>query len=175
MPNIKRITHDWSETGITAYCIIRREADKYRLNDADGSFATDPADEYLSLIEDSIIKGRYEVEESRTAWNNGRYTVIIYKQIGGSPSPSGDIAIGSGEVIIENDIDVLLKIIPTLAEIEASSILAKQTKIDFIEKWILNKLKENPAGTWTLYDTDDVTPLKVWTWDSQTTTRSKAT
>lgn len=47
--------------------------------------------------------------------------------------------------------------------------------IDFIEKWINNKLIESPPGTWKLYDDDGVTVLKTWTWDSGTSTRSKAT
>src|SRR3990172_3285973 len=72
---IKKILHAWSATGLTIYCIIRREVDNYRLNDAGGTFAASPADPYLSLVEDSVIKGLYEVEESRTAWDDGRSTV----------------------------------------------------------------------------------------------------
>lgn len=49
------------------------------------------------------------------------------------------------------------------------------TGIDFIEKWINNKLVESPPGTWKLYDDDGVTALKTWTWDSGIATRSKAT
>lgn len=51
---------------------------------------------------------------------------------------------------------------------------AQATKVAFIEKWINNKLIENPTGTWKLYDNDGVTVLKTWTWDSETTTRSAA-
>jgi hypothetical protein len=57
MPNTKKISMGWSETGKTVYAIIRREADSFRLNDADGAFATAPADPYLSLAEDAVIKG----------------------------------------------------------------------------------------------------------------------
>ncbi len=46
--------------------------------------------------------------------------------------------------------------------------------IGFIQKWILNKLVEGPANTWKLYDDDSTTVLKTWTWDPNTTTRSKA-
>ncbi|MBI5827654.1 MAG: hypothetical protein HZB22_08005, partial [Deltaproteobacteria bacterium] len=48
------------------------------------------------------------------------------------------------------------------------------TTIGFIQKWILNKLIEGPANTWKLYDDDNATVLKTWTWDIGTTTRSKA-
>lgn len=48
------------------------------------------------------------------------------------------------------------------------------TTIGFIQKWILNKLVEGPANTWKLYDDDSTTVMKTWTWDSGTTTRSKA-
>ena len=63
MANAKKIILDWSETAKTVYAIVRREADGYRLNDADGAFASVPADPYISLAEDSVIKGRYEVSD----------------------------------------------------------------------------------------------------------------
>ena len=76
----------------------------------------------------------------------------------------------------------------TLAEIQVSLALIKaktdnlpadpasQTKLDFVEKWILNRLVESPDGTtFTLYDDDNSTPLKVWAYSSGTKTRSKAT
>ncbi len=103
MANIKKLTLDWSETGITVYCIVRREVDLFLLDDADGTFAASPADPYLSLTEDSVIYGRYEVSESRQVWDNGSYTVICYKQNGGSPSPTNDTVIGSGDVFIQGD------------------------------------------------------------------------
>lgn len=180
MPNSKKITLDHSETGKTLYAIVRREADSYRLSDADGTFAAAPADPYLSLTEDSVIKGMYEVDESRTAWDDGRYTVTIYRQAGGSPSPVADTVIGSGEIYIVSDSEIVLDAsvtaLPTLSEIEGSTVLAKQAKLDFVEKWILNKLVESADGTTiTLYDDDNVTPLATWPYNSSTKTRSKAT
>lgn len=66
--------------------------------------------------------------------------------------------------------------LPLLTEIEGSSVLAKQAKLDFVEKWILNKLVESTDGTTvTLYDDDGVTPLKAWPYTSATKTRGKAT
>lgn len=281
MANVKRLTLDYSATALTVYAIIRREVDGYLLDDATGSFASAPADPYVSLTEDSVIKGRYEKNESRQAWNDGDYTVASYQQAGGSPAPALDILIGSGMLWIIADAEVpfdgantmtcewgtaqggnvnkitlraaapstndlyqgqRISIIggtgrgqtrgvanyngttkeatvarnwttapdttsiyrvdfdfgpkvntslevtsvdmeavktevlthPTLAEIEASTVLAKQAKLDFVEKWILNKLVESPSGTWTLYDTDDVSILKQWIWTAGTSTRSKA-
>lgn len=59
-----------------------------------------------------------------------------------------------------------------LAELDAANL---PNDVDFVKKWINNKLIESPAGTWKLYDDDDTTVLKTWTWTSGTTTRSKAT
>ena len=106
MANVKRITLDWSETGITVYYIARREIDNYRMDDADGDFAAAPADPYQELSEDAVIKSRYEADESRVAWDNGRYTFTFYKQAGGSPVPASDTVIGTGELDIANDIEV---------------------------------------------------------------------
>ena len=106
MANIKKLTLDWSQTGVTIYCIIRREVDEYLLDDSDGNFVYGPADPYLSMAEDAIIKGRYEVEESRQAWDNGLYNIICYKQSGGSPSPSSDTIVGSEEMYIVGDLEV---------------------------------------------------------------------
>ena len=162
MPNVKRITLDWSETGITVYCIIRRETDGFRLNDADGGFAVNPADPYLSLIEDTVIKGRYEVSESRQVWNDDNYTSSIYKQAGGSPAPASDTIIGTGSLYIISDTDIILNADvsdikteteshPTLAEIEASSILAKEASL----ARILGLVHENLLIDNTTYDSDN--------------------
>ena len=90
MANIKLLRTTKIITASTVYAIVRRESDLYRLNDGDGAFAAAPADPYLSLSEDSVIKGLYEVSESRTAWVAGRYQAFIYKQSGGSPAPASD-------------------------------------------------------------------------------------
>lgn len=110
MAENKRITLDWDTTGLIVYAIVRREADDFRLNDADGAFAETPADPYVSLTEDAVIKGRYELDEARTVWNKGRYSVAIYSQAGGSPVPASDTIIGTGEMAIENDLEIFLSI-----------------------------------------------------------------
>lgn len=108
MANIKRITLDWRETSITVYYISRREADNYRMDDSDGDFAASPADPYQELSEDAVIKGRYEADESRVAWDDGRYTFTFYKQAGGSPVPASDTIIATGEMVIKDDLEVYL-------------------------------------------------------------------
>ena len=122
MPENKRITLDWDTIGLTVYCIIRREIDDFRMDDADGSFAVSPADLYISMTEDAVIKGRYELDEARTAWDDGRYTVAIYNQVGGSPAPASDTIIGTGEIVIKDDLEVFLSIpVPSIAEIWANA------------------------------------------------------
>ncbi len=107
MPNTKKISLAWSETGKTVYAIIRREADLFRLNDADGTFTAAPADPYLSLAEDAVIKGLYEVSEARAAWNNGNYFIFIYRQTGANPVPASDMMIGSSVMAIISDAEVV--------------------------------------------------------------------
>jgi len=91
MPNVKLLGTTKIVTTVAVYCIVRREADNYRLDDADGAFTASPADPYISCTEDSIIKGLYEKSESRTAWAAGRYKAFFYKQVGGSPAPVSDV------------------------------------------------------------------------------------
>ena len=128
MPNTKKISMAWSETAKTVYAIIRREADSFRLNDADGAFATAPADPYLSLAEDAVIKGLYEVSEARTTWNNGNYLVFIYRQTAGSPAPVDDIMIGSSKMEIVSDTEVDSADIVTIDGI-VDSILADTNEV----------------------------------------------
>jgi len=106
MANEKKIILTWAESGITIYCLVRRDADDYLLDDADGSFAVAPTDKYLSMPEDAVITGLYEVSESRTVWNNGLYLALLYKQIEGSPDLTNDILIASGEMYIWSDVEI---------------------------------------------------------------------
>ena len=90
MSNVKILGTAKIATGVTVYCIVRREVDGYLLDDSDGSFGSGPADPYLSLTEDGTIKGLYEVSESRETWEPGWYTAFFYTQSGGSPAPASD-------------------------------------------------------------------------------------
>lgn len=107
MANVKKITHLWNATALTLYCIIRREADGYLLNDADGAYASAPADPYISMAEDATIKGMYELSESRAAWDDGKYSIVVYRQAGVSPVPASDIIIGGGIMEIKTDAEVV--------------------------------------------------------------------
>lgn len=107
MANVKKIIVPWSETAKTVYGIIRREVDGFLLNDVDGAFAIAPADPYVTIAEHGTIKGQYELSESRTVWTDGRYTVTAYRQAGGSPSPVADTIIGSGDMHIISDLEVV--------------------------------------------------------------------
>lgn len=113
MPNAKVIKQGYSITGSTVYCIIRRDADSYQLNDATGAFANAPADPYVSLTEHAVMLGFYELSESRTSWDDGAYTIAVYAQSGGSPSPAADTLIGLSTMYVDAD-----------AEITSSSLLS---------------------------------------------------
>lgn len=161
MANAKKITIDFSESAVTAYCIIRRESDGFLINAGDGAFAASPADPALTLTEDTVIRGRYEAAESRTVWDDGRYTVAAYKQSGASPDPAADTIIGSGELSVKDDVEVYLDAMPS-----------------FVHKWVLNRLEFTTGGggteTVTLFDDDGVTALKTWVWDGGAKSRSAA-
>ena len=130
MANVKKLIAPWSETAITTYVIIRREADGYLLNDADGAFANAPADPYVSLTEHGTLKGIYELSESRTVWNDGRYTATVYKQAGGSPVPASDRVIGTADVYIASDLEV---VVDASTSAVVSEVNANETKIDAIK------------------------------------------
>lgn len=161
MAETKKITIDWSESGADVYAMVRRELDGYLLDDATGDFAAAPADPCVGLAEDGVIKGRYEAVEDRSAWDDGRYTVAVYKQSGPAPSPASDTIIGSGEMAVRDDREVYLDSMPS-----------------FVHDWIVNRLEVSDNGdgteTITLYGDDDVTALKTWTWDGAAKTRSRA-
>lgn len=97
----------FTTTGQTIYTVVRRAADGYFLNDADGAFAAAPVDTYIALTEHPTIKGLYTVAENRTVWDDGAYDVLIYSQVGGSPAPGVDTVIGSRPLIISNDSEVI--------------------------------------------------------------------
>lgn len=163
------------DTGTIVYCTVTREADGYILDGFTGAFAASSGYPYTFLQEHSTIKGRYEVAETRTVWADGKYVVTVYEQAGTSPAPASDAVIASGEMKVENDIEVEEI---TREEIEGSAVLAKEATIAFIEKWVLNRLSVtvNGDGTETvrLYDNDGSTVLKTWTWDPATKTRAMA-
>lgn len=77
-------------TGRTIYAIIVRHADDYRINDADGAFASAPADPYITVTENGTLKGLYELSENRAAWADGSYSILFYEQLGGSPALATD-------------------------------------------------------------------------------------
>lgn len=155
--NAKWIIADWNETGKTVYTVVRRESDGYILDGFSGEFMAGPVYPYTFMQEHPVIKGRYEVAETRSVWNDGRYTVAIYKQLGASPTPTTDEKIGTGEIFVKDDMEACLDASPS-----------------FIHKWISNRLVEEPLGTWKLYDDDDSTVLRTWTWNDAARTRSKA-
>ena len=180
MAENKRITLDWDTTGLTVYSIIRREADSFRLNDADGAFAADPADPYISLTEDAVIKGRYELDESRTVWDDGRYSVAIYSQAGGSPAPVSDTIIGTGEMAISDDLEVFLSAPAALASINTEARLAQLDSANLPADLarILGLVMENLVEEVTSRDSNgNKTASTIYIYDSaaNATTHDKAT
>ena len=163
------------ETGAVVYCTMTREADGYILDGFTGGFAATSDYPYTFLQEHPVIKGRYEISETRSTWSDGKYIVTVYTQAGTTPAPASDTVMASGELKVENDVEVEEI---TLPEIEGSVVLAKEATVEFIEKWVLNRLSitVNSDGTETvrLFDNDSATVLNTWTWDPASKTREKA-
>ena len=99
MANAKEIKVAHSTTGVTVQIRIKREADGFLLNDADGTFAAAPADSLVDLTEHATLKGLYEKSESRTAWDDGLYIVSAYI------STDLNTIIASGEIDIVDDLE----------------------------------------------------------------------
>lgn len=120
MANTKKISALYNVSGATLYCIVRRVIDGYYLNDNDGDFAEAPVDKYIALTESAILKGVYELSESRKVWNDGTYSIFIYKQLGASPNLVNDDLISGGDMEIESDSEKTLGIVPTASEVSDS-------------------------------------------------------
>jgi hypothetical protein len=107
MAAIKIIFIDTPEgTGQTVYTMGTRKADGFLFDDGDGDFASSPADPYLAMTEDSTIKGRYTVQESRTVWDNGEYNFTVYKQNTDTAIPASDSILGGADLFIIGDKEV---------------------------------------------------------------------
>jgi hypothetical protein len=151
MANIKNFYAQFP-TGNTLYGIITRMIDGYRINDADGTFTNAPADPYISFTEDAVLKSSYSLSESRSAWDDGLYIITIYRQASVSPSPVGDLLIGSVEIYIKSDLEVVV-------DISTSSI---KTDVAFTVECIKNKkYLEKVGSVWYLRirnstDSDDI-------------------
>lgn len=171
-PATKRFVVD-AATGGTVYGIVTREADGYRLNDADGAFASAPADPYQEFTEDTVVKGRYVYSESRAAWNSGTYTITVYVQAGGSPAPASDTVAGIGVLVLSGDRSTDVGVsetiheyaLCTLAELKAERditisddddrlIRAINAATDYAETRTNRKLKRRSTALTEYYDGD---------------------
>jgi len=104
MANEKYLYTTKMATGVTAYVIIRYLwYDEVYIDDSDGTLQTSPADPFVSLTEHSVVKGLYELYESRALWYPGRYVAYFYVQAGGSPSPVADELVESKEFFMAGD------------------------------------------------------------------------
>jgi hypothetical protein len=96
-------------TGSTVYCMVKREANGKLLDDVDGGFRTDPTDPYLIMVEDPVIKGRYNFSENRTIWVDGSYSVMAYRQHTSSADPSIDLVLGIKGMYVKNNTEVIVE------------------------------------------------------------------
>lgn len=119
------------------------------------------------------LPGYYKKEVNVATWNDGWYWIAVDYM--GTPRQNSEIEIliMDGKI---SDYRVCLNADTTISSrlASASYTAPDNAGIDFLEKWVLNKLVESPSGTWKLYDDDGVTVLKTWTWNSGTSTRNKA-
>lgn len=119
----------------------------------------------LAEIDATNLAGYYHKSVYVANWTDGWYQFFV--RYTGSPVQNGDI-----EMYVKNGLVLEVR---AGANLDAT-ISGVKTQTDLITKWINNKLVESPDGTTiTLYDDDNVTVLKTWTWDALTLTRFKAT
>ena len=99
----KNIQFDYFDKNLSLYLIISFERDQYLLDNTDGVFRLSPADPYIIMTENSIVKGLYELNENRTLWEDGNYHCSVFQKKGTSPDPTIDDKIGEGDIFITND------------------------------------------------------------------------
>lgn len=88
---VKKIKTTYA-SGAALECTVVRDSDGYLLDNNDGAFkasATPGADFRVPLAESGSVSGLYLKDESRTVWNNGTYTIVIYL-VGGSDPVGGE-------------------------------------------------------------------------------------
>lgn len=136
MANTKTIYQAYWKTGATVYVIILQKSTGYLLNDATGAFANAPADPYVALTEHAAMKGLYSLADARAVWGDDGYSWMAYEKLGASEAPATDTRIGGGYVSVRDDqivtdgtLDDWLDAVPTLTEIEASAVLAKEATV----------------------------------------------
>lgn len=131
-----------ADTAQTLYVVIRREADGYFLDDADGSFAASPADYFLSVSEHATVKGFYSVSESRIAWNDGEYAIIPYIQTGGSPSIADDIPGTAEKMAVRGDVEVTLATVNNVVNFLSASIVGMRKLFTDVSAQMAEVLKQ---------------------------------
>lgn len=98
-------------TGADVYCRAKiqnpGEADDgYFLDDADGNFASSPADSYVTLAEIGSTT-EYVLDESRQVWADRLYSVTFFSRVGGSRDHLVDLVRAENELVTESDIEVV--------------------------------------------------------------------
>ena len=145
MANTKTVQLDWSASGKTVYVVLRREVDDYILdNTVSGSF-TQPSSSPLdvkyctAMIEDTLLLGRYILNESRQVWDDGLYTGAIYLQSGGSPSPTADRIIGSWAFDCVNDSERISASQESVNAIPTNPVLTNDVRIGRLDETISSR------------------------------------
>ncbi|OHB72740.1 MAG: hypothetical protein A2W23_01250 [Planctomycetes bacterium RBG_16_43_13] len=163
---------------------VRRRQNGYLLDWSDNVFKISggslPSTTLTEL--DSIgFAGYYYKILNVGVWPDGWY--VIGTTYNGTPKQNGSVEmlIKGGQIsegYNSSNLNMTLSTVNdnVLTRLATSAYTAPDNnKIAFVEKWILNKLIENPVGdSITLYDDDGITPLKTWAYNSATKTRSKA-
>lgn len=141
---------------------------EYRIEDQNGTLHTDWTS--TNVTERALTNGKSTYKVTGVELINGFQGLILWR-VSGKSKYDRTCTLNYYETWVTG-----YNALPTLSEIEGSAVLAKQTKLDFVEKWVLNKLVESTDGTTvTLYDDDGTTPLKIWPYTSAMKTRGKAT
>lgn len=112
MAKIKRITVPPGIYPIGSDVYVRLEIvnpgeanDGYLLDNSDGNFAAAPADSYITMTEDGSTT-KFELDESRQIWADGKVLAMSYRKIGGSRDHEVDESLASRIMNVELDAEV---------------------------------------------------------------------
>lgn len=202
MANAKRIEH-YCETGLVLHARVLKLSDGHLLDADDGTFKASPSTPFSPMPEHDTRKGEYVLDESRVAWEDGKYTFAVRRQAG-EAAAYDDPVVGCGGFSIKYDTEVVLDVNPStrlraddsrLENLDAAvssrlasaeyappdnaALAAVHEAVTLLRKHATNRMTEADNGdgtkTFTYFDDDGTTPVLAYSYKTAERTREKAT